>query len=408
MPSSRPLSPNQRRRLRRKQKAALWKRRGVALVVFCLLTGGLGIGLARLLRPSASVQAFAPADAPRLNVLLVGTEPDPARGTAKERAGNLHLVSVRADGAEAFVLSFPPETQAGARTLGERFEQGGAAALESGVEALLERPVHQRIALDANRARAAARALLPGSTRVFLQEPLRAPLPGGPVVRHEPGWQALDPVGLAAFGMSQPETGDPDALPRQQFVMASWHRAARAFGAPWRVQTAGDALAPLLDSPLPPARRTELLRLFAALDERAVAYALAPGSPAAADGTFRVRPAALEGLLAKLEAPPVQEPPAGAAAPSVEILYDDPDDARVMALAEALGRAGVTVVRTAHAPVLQAETRLIDRIRRPAREAWRYRPVQGALRPHARLVVDPTPSAYGAELTLELGKGFFE
>lgn len=404
MSSSRPLSPTQRRRLRRQQHAALWKRRGIALVAFCLLTWALGAGLAKLLRPSASVEGLAPPSAARLNVLLLGTEQASARGA--RQAGGLHLVSLKADGRDAFVLSMLPETQAGAQTLGERFARGGATGLKAGVESLLERDVHQVVSLDTAKARAGAEILLPDNTRLYLTEPLRAALPGGPEVRVDKGWQALDPVALAAYGVSRPEEGDPDLLARQQIVLARWHASARAFGAAWRLRGEGERLSPLLTTALASAERIRLLQLFAAIDPAGLAYATLPVTASGAG--LRVRAGELDALLGKLEAAPLAERPDGAGAPSVELLYDDADDSRVLALAERLDHAGVTVVRTAHEPVFQAETRLVDHMPKPPREAWRYRLVRNALRQDARVIVDPTPSAYGAELSLELGKDFFE
>ncbi|MFP5503342.1 MAG: hypothetical protein ACLGIN_12710, partial [Candidatus Sericytochromatia bacterium] len=145
---------------------------------------------------------------------------------------------------------------------------------------------------------------------------------------------------------------------------------------------------------------------FAKIDPEHVSYAILPGS-VSPDGNWVPSQKRLDNLLGRLLVAPENKSPK-ALAPTIEILYNDAADDKVMELAAKLTNQGFQVLRTARYNVPQNETRLIDRAKLEERSQPVIDAVDQTVGDVRVVMATDEVNAYGATYSLELGKDYFK
>lgn len=426
------LGPSRLRQRRAKKRPNYPLRRALgALVVFGLLMGSAVAGanvLREALEPPAVLPACDPPD--RINVLVVGIDPKPLPVEApagdkdkgpRRLADTLMVFSLDPRSNRGFVLSLPRETratlgQAGDGVLGDALAIGGLPMVRDTIEQLTGLTLQHHLALDLDAARTILRQL--GPVELHLNQSIRVEEPGlGLDLSREAGWNTLQPDDVLAFAFQRTED-ELDRLERQQMLVRLWQGALHeSWNLPWVSRVTSRAIS-VLETDFTKQDFEALTTKWRAIAPHDLSFAMLPGV-ANERGEWLLAPARWETLLARLQHTPVGEPPAKSH-PTVELLYDDKDDARVAAAAAGLAEQGFQVLRTAQVPQVTDETLIIDRPEpgqppakgaKPAPAQPRSAPVLAALMqalgPARVEVTEDANSAYGARLTVRLGKRFF-
>ncbi|MEB3220733.1 MAG: LCP family protein [Candidatus Sericytochromatia bacterium] len=422
-----PSQLRQRRKQARKPNYHLRRFLG-ALMVLGLL-GGAGAGVVNVFRAASRPPAVLPACDPpdRINVLVVGIDPKPlpiqlpdSDKGARRLADTLMVFSLDAKATRGYVLSIPRETRAtlgqvGDGVLGDALALGGLTMVRDAIEQLTGLTIQHHVAVDLDAARTTLEQL--GPLEVHLNRPIRVEEPSlGIELSREAGWNILRPDDVLAFGFERTED-ELDRLERQQMLVAAWQ--AKLHDA-WNVAWVSHAMTRSLDkleTDLPKQAFEAIFEKWRAVAPHDLAFTLLPGD-ANDRGEWLLAPRRWEHLLARLQNTPRDTAPTEIH-PTVELLHDAPEDARVLALASTLQAQGFQVVHTAQATQVTDETLIVERpdglpAAKPGAEAApaeRSVPVLRALLEAvgpARVEVATQPdSAYGARLTVRLGKRFF-
>ena len=401
---------------RRKRRPGLLARRLVALGVFVGLVAGAGLGASYALNSLFAPAKLAVAGEPsaRLNILVIGVDPKPlpvddTDKASRRLADTLMLFSLDPKAMRGYVLSIPRETkatlgEAGDGVLGDALAVGGIPLVRDTVEELTGLTIQHYVAMDLDAARKIVGHV--GGTEVYVAKPLKFQDKAANLgLDLQPGWHALSAEQTLAYAYQRTED-ELDRLERQQMLVRTWQ--ARLHGSwnwLWLMQLGSKAVG-VVETDLPK-RDFEYLvgewRRVAPLD---LTFGLLPGD-ANRRGEWLISPRRWEALLPRLQSAPGSRPPAEIK-PSVEILYDDPADEKVMMLANTLQNQGFQVIRTAHYPVDQDETVVTDRLRADERSQAILAVVDQAVG-GARIEVSSDQGAgYAAQITVRLGKRFFK
>jgi LCP family protein required for cell wall assembly len=429
VPASLGIGPSrlrQRRKQARKPNYRLRRVVGVAVVLGVL--GGVVLGMLSVFHAATQAPPVVPACDPpdRLNVLVVGIDPKPlpvqlpdSDKGARRLADTLMLFSLDPKATRGYVLSIPRETratlgQAGDGVLGDALAIGGLPLVRDTIEQLTGLTIQHHVAMDLDAARETLEQL--GPLEVHLNRPIRVEEPTlGLEISREAGWNILQPADVLAFGFERTED-ELDRLERQQMLVATWQ--AKLHDA-WNVAWISHAMTRSLnqlETDMPKQDFEATFEKWRAIAPHDLAFAMLPGE-ANARGEWLLAPRRWENLLARLQNTPRDTQPAEAR-PTVQLLHDAPEDARVLALAAKLQGQGFQVVHTGQALQVTDETLVVERPEPAASakpgeppSAERHVPVLRALLeavgPARVEVASQADSAYGARLTVRLGKRFF-
>ncbi len=401
---------------RRKRRPGLVVRRLLALGVFLGLLAGAGVGASlafNSLFPPAKLQVPGDPTA-RQNVLVIGVDPKPLPVDDNDKASRrladtLMLFSLDQTSMRGFVLSIPRETkatlgEAGEGVLGDALAVGGIPLVKSTVEELTGLTIQHHVALDLDAARAIVNQV--GGTDIYVAKPLKfQDKDAGLSLSLEQGWHALSPEQTLAYVYQRTED-ELDRLERQQMLVRSWQaRMHASWNLLWLMQVGTKAVG-VVETDLPK-RDFEVLvgewRRVAPLD---LTFGLLPGD-ANRRGEWLMSPRRWEALLPRLQSAPGNRPTAEIK-PTVEVLYDDAADEKVMMLANTLQSQGFQVIRTAHYPVDQDETVVTDRLRADERSQAILAQIDQAVGGARIEVSSDSGAGYAAQITVRLGKRFFK
>ncbi|MDB5098576.1 MAG: cell envelope-related transcriptional attenuator domain family protein [Cyanobacteria bacterium RYN_339] len=408
------MGPSRRKRRKRR---FLWLRRSIALLVLAGLLAGVGLGVgqvARLAMPQAPLNLGGAAPGEPINVLVIGVDPTPLPPddmdkSTRRLADTVHVLSLDYTHHRAYVLTIPRDTRAtlgknGDGALGDGLALGGIPLVKDTVEELTGLTIHHYVWMDMDGAKGVVKEL--GNTEEYLPTAMKfQDKATGLAMDMAPGWHQLSPEQLLAYASHREPGGDLDRLQRQQKLLlqaqAKLHGTWAALWAPGAIRHAQA----VLTSDMPKADFEALGAEWRKVDPHDLIFALLPGE-VSPQGEWIMSPQRWEALQPRLTAVPGNKPIADLK-PTLEIIYKDPADDKVMALAEALTKQGFQVMRTQTQDVPQDETLVVDRSRADERSQPTLAALDTAVK-GARVIVDPGDvTGYGARFTIKLGKGFF-
>jgi LCP family protein required for cell wall assembly len=376
-----------------------------------LVGSGLGWAVRSVVPPTKL--GIGPSLDERMNVAVIAVDPvpmppQPGDKATRRVADVVHVFSLDIKHHTGFVLSMPRQTFVvlgnEPASLSDVLAFGGAARVKSTVEDVTGLPINAHVTMDVE----ALKSVLGtgGNTDVFMPKAVKfADAPSGLSLDVKEGWQSLSPEQALAYAWWRPDGDELARLDRQQMLMHEWQaRANHPMAFMWFNRAVERGLS-LATTDLPKRDFEHLAGELAKIHPDRMTYATIPGE-VSPHGSWVPSTKRLESLISKLMVSPTDKSIAEAK-PTVEILYDDKSDQKVMALATQLTDQGFQVIRTSRYPVSQVESKLVDR----AKLELRSQPVLEAL-DHAvggvRVVLAPDETnVYGAQYTLELGKGFF-
>jgi LCP family protein required for cell wall assembly len=409
------LGPSRLRSRRRQRKSGLFVRRLIALGVFAGLVvcvGFAAVAALNLLFPP-TVQVAGDPDA-RMNVLAIGIDPKPlpvedSDKASRRLADTLMLFSLDQKANRAYVLSIPRETkatlgEAGPGVLGDALAVGGIELVKDTVEELTGLTIQHYISIDLDGARSIIRQL--DAPDIYVGKPLKfAEKEPAIALDLQPGWHHLGPDDTLAYVYQRTED-EIDRLERQQMLVRTWQAQLHdAWNWLWLAQLSSRAVG-AIETDLPKRDFEYMVGAWRGVKPIDITYALLPGD-ANARGEWIMSPRRWDALLPRLQAAPGKKDIA-AAKPALEILYDDPADEKVMMLATTLQNLGFQVIRTAHYPVDQDETVVVDRMRADERSASVIAAIDQAVGGTRVEVSADETVGYAAQLSLKLGKKFFK
>lgn len=401
---------------RRKRRPGLFVRRLLALGVFLGLIAGAGLGASMALNslfPPAKLQVPGDPSA-RQNVLVIGVDPKPLPiedndKASRRLADTLMLFSLDPQTMRGFVLSLPRETkatlgEAGEGVLGDALAVGGIPLVKDTVEELTGLTIQHHVALDLDAARAIVGKI--GGTDLYVGKPIKFnDKDAGLTLDLGQGWHALSPEQTLAYAYQRTED-ELDRLERQQMLVRTWQERLHAsWNWLWLMQLGSQAVG-VVETDLPKRDFEYLVGEWRRVAPLNVTFGLLPGD-ANRRGEWLMSPRRWEALLPRLQSAPGGRSPAEIK-PTVEVLYDDGADERVMMLANTLQNQGFQVIRTAHYPVDQDESVVTDRLRADERSQAILAAIDQAVG-GARIEVSSEAGAgYAAQITVRLGKRFFK
>jgi LCP family protein required for cell wall assembly len=407
-PSIPALGPS--RRGRRKSPKYLWRR--IAFVaVLCGLTGLVGGTLG-----SAARGLFAPAHlgtGDRTTILVAALDPqalptNPADKAPRHTADALHLITLDHKAHAAAVVSIPRNTQAllgssGKGALGDALAIGGIDLLKSTVADVTGMPIDYTIQIGPEAAKALVGEL--GETKLYLPKALQWEDKDQQVSLEVPsGDQTLSAEQTLAYAGYRAPNAELDRVHRQQFLMHAWQQKLRGLWGWWKAPGLAREGAAQLQTDLKADELQALAAELRGIAPEAVSYAVLPGH--AIGNGWVISDQGLEALQQKLDAP-ASVLPLAEAKPTLEIVYDDGADDKVMNLAGELTKLGFQVIRTGRGPVPQSESRLIDRAKPGERSEALVQALDKAAHGLRVELATDDVATYGAQYTLELGKDFF-
>lgn len=409
------LGPS-RLRNRRKRRPGLFVRRMLALGVFVGLIAGAGLGASLMLNSLFPPAKLQPAGDPsaRLNVLVIGVDPKPlpvedTDKASRRLADTLMLFSLDPKAMRGYVLSIPRETkatlgEAGEGVLGDALAVGGIPLVRDTVEELTGVEIQHHVALDIDAARAIVGQL--GGTELFVGKPVKFADPHAELkIDLQPGWHALTPEQTLGYVYQRTED-ELDRLERQQMLVRTVHaRLHESWNWLWLMQLGSKAVG-VAETDLPKRDFEYLVGEWRQVRPLDLTFGLLPGD-ANRRGEWLMSPRRWEALLPRLQGAPTARP-ASELKPTVEVLYDDPADERVMLLATSLQNQGFQVIRTAHYPVDQDETVITDRLRADERSQAILQALDEAVGGARVEVSSDEGTGYAAKITVRLGKRFFK
>lgn len=411
------LGPSRLRNRRQRRRPGLFFRRLVAVAVFVGVVGGVGMAAMAafnsLFPPSVQIAGDPNG---RMNVLAIGIDPKPLPvedndKSSRRLADTLMLFSLDPKANRAYVLSIPRETkatlgEAGPGVLGDALAVGGIDLVKDTVEEVTGLEIQHYVSIDLDGARAVVRQL--GAPEVYVGKPIKfADKETAIALDLKPGWHSLAPDDALAYAYQRTED-ELDRLERQQMLVRTWqNQLHQAWNWLWLAQLSSRAVGSV-ETDLPKRDFEYMIGKWRSLDPQAITYALLPGD-ANPRGEWIMSPRRWDALLPRLQSIPGKKGITDVKA-SIEILYDDPADEKVMMLATTLQNQGFQVIRTAHYPVDQDDTVLTDRMRVDERSTNVLSAVDSAVGAGgARIEVSADEvSGYAAQLTLKLGKRFFK
>ncbi|MEB3198012.1 MAG: LCP family protein [Candidatus Sericytochromatia bacterium] len=402
-----------RERRRRRPNYAL--RRLMAMAVLLGLLIGAAIAVGNVMRHGTAPVTIAPACDPvdRINVLVVGIDPKPfpvAEGAkeSKRLADTLMLFSLDPRAQRGFVLSIPRETKAtlgsaGEGVLGDALAVGGLSLVRNTIEDLTGLTIQHHLALELEGAKTILNEL--GNCELYLNRPVRVEEPSlGLRLNRETGWQLLRPEDTLAFAFQRTED-EIDRLERQQMLVRMWQNTLReSWNNLWLnrvVSRAGAVMETNLNRP----EFEKLVLKWRKIEGRNLTFALLPGE-ANDRGEWVLVPKRWEALLPRLQNTPTLKSPEELRA-TVEVLYEEGPEEKVVMLANTLQEQGFQVVRHAKAPQAIDETAVIDRLPGSQRSAALLDALLDAIGPARVELSADAASAYGAHMTVRLGRRFF-
>jgi LCP family protein required for cell wall assembly len=408
------MGPSRRKRRKRR---FLWIRRLIALAVLLALLVGVGLGvgqLARLVMPQGALNLGGAAPGEPINILVIGVDPTPLPPDEMDKstrrlADTVHVLSLDYTHHRAFVLTIPRDTRAtlgknGDGALGDGLALGGIPLVKDTVEELTGLTIHHYMWMDMDGAKEIAKDV--GGMEEYLPAAMKFQDKATGLALDLPqGWQKLTPEQLLAYASHREPGGDLDRLQRQQKLIAQTQAKIHGTWAGLWYPGAVKAAQAVLTSDLPKADFEALAAEWRKVDPQNLSFALLPGD-VSPQGEWIMSPKRWEALQPRLSALPTAKAVADLK-PTVEILYKDPGDDKVMALADALTKQGFQVVRTQTQDVPQDESLIIDRSRADERSQPAVQALDTAVK-GARVVIDPGDvTGYGVRYTVKLGKGFF-
>lgn len=406
------LGPSRLRRRRRQPN--LWLRRLVFLGALCGVAAvvGTGVGMATKAIAPPSVFGLAPALANQINVLVVGIDPTPLPLKVGDKATRLvadsiHLISMDTKRDRGFVLSIPRQTfvvlgEAGPGPISDALALGDIEMLRESVESVTGLTVHHHVTFELDALKRLFKEY--GTAEVFLPAPLQGEDPAAKLTLSlGEGFQTLEGEKALAYGWLRPENDELTRLERQHLL---FHQAQEKLHGSWFARNPFARSQAFGTSDLPKRDFDAVAGELAKIDPDHVSYAILPGS-VSPDGNWVPSQKRLDNLLGRLLVAPENKSPK-ALAPTIEILYNDAADDKVMDLATKLTEQGFQVLRTARYNVPQTETRLIDRAKLEERSQPVVEAIDKAVGDVRVVMATDEVNAYGATYSLELGKDFFK
>lgn len=408
------LAPS-RLRQRRRRRPNYQVRRILVVAVLAGLLVGTGTGIVKAIRRVGAAPPILPACDPvdRVNVLVVGIDPKPfpvadAPQESKRLADTLMLLSLDPKATRGYVLSIPRETKAtlgsaGEGVLGDALAVGGLTLVRDTVEQLTGLTIRHHLAMDLDAAKKILNEL--GPCELHFNRPIKVEEDTlGLKLNREVGWQLLKPEETLAFAFQRTED-EIDRLERQQMLVRMWQAKLHStWNTLWLNRAVGRAH-DVLETDLNRRDFENILLQWRRMASRDLSFALLPGD-ANPRGEWLLSPKRWDALLPRL-----QKAPTATAVrdlkPSVELLYDDGAEEKVILLATTLQDAGFQVVRHARAYQVSDENLVIDRLRSDERSVSVLDTLFDAIGPARIEVTSDTNSAYGAQLTVRLGRRFF-
>lgn len=408
------MGPSRRKRRKRR---FLWLRRFIALAVLVGLLAGIAFGIgqvARMVLPQQALNLGGAAPGEPINVLVIGVDPTPLPPDELDKAtrrlaDTVHVLNLDYKNHRAYVLTIPRDTRAtlgknGDGALGDALALGGIPLVKDTVEELTGLTIHHYLWMDMDGARQVVKEL--GGMEEYLPAAAKWEDKATGLALDKPaGWQQLTPEQTLAYASHREPGGDLDRLQHQQKLMAQVQAKIHGTWAGlWFPGAARRAFAGLT-SDMPKADFEALAAEWRKVDPQDLSFALLPGE-VSPQGEWVMSPKRWEALQPRLAAVPGAKAIADLK-PTIEVVYKDAADDKVMALAEALTKAGFQVVRTQTQDVPQDETVIVDRSRADERSAPALKALGQAVK-GGRVVIDPDDATgYGARFTVKLGKGFF-
>lgn len=408
------LGPSRLRRRRRQPN--LWVRRLVFVGALCAVTAlvGTGVGWAAkgLLPPT--VLGLAPTLPNQLNVLVVGIDPTPlplkvGDKATRQVADSLHVISVDTKRDRGFVLSIPRQTfvilgEAGPGPISDALALGDVEMLRESVETVTGLTIHHHVAFEMDGLKRLFKEV--GESEVYVSGPLKGEDAAAKLsLDLGEGFRTLMPEQALAYGWLRPENDELTRLERQHLLMHQWQER---FQGGWSWTWAPGAISrsqALGATDMPKRDYDAVVGEIAKIDPERMSYAILPGS-VSADGHWVPSQKRVDALLSRLLVAPENKSPR-ALKPTIEILYNDAGDEKVMDLAGKLTEQGFQVLRTARYNVAQRETRLIDRAKLEERSEPVVEAIDKAVGDMRVVMATDEINAYGVSYSLELGKDFF-
>lgn len=404
------VPPPPKRMVRRRKKNYFWPRliAGASMVVVVV---GVGAGL------NAAWSWFAnrvPAEGKQVAVLLIGVDPRPlpvqaGDETTRRLADSLHLVSIDSNGSRGYVLSIPRQTGAligsmGAGHIGDALAVGGVKLLKETVAQVTGIPVEHHVWVELDGTKSVLE--LAGETEVYWPKAETiVDKEAGLSLTLAEGWQRMPAEQARNLAWAHTKGGELERIERQQMLLHRWHRSAHEAWLPLGFGSAVGKTLGAIQTDLPKSEFESLAGAWRSIRPERLVFATLPGEVSRA-GSWIVNSSRLEKISEQLMVAP-NAPLDSKDMPTLEILYDDKGDIQVMELAEKLTKRGFRVIRTSRHPVAQWDTRIVDRKKAEQRSQATIDALVGTMGPARVLLHADEPSAYGADYTLELGKGFF-
>lgn len=409
------LGPSRLRQRRQRKRPNLLVRRAIFIAALCGVTGLLGSGLGwavRAVLPPTKL-GITPTMDERVNIALIGIDPvpvppQPGDKATRRMADVVHVFSLDLKGHTGFVLSMPRQTFVvlgnEPASLSDALAFGGSARVKDTVEDVTGLPINYHVTMDVEAIKTVLGEM--GNTDVFLPRAVKYADPHTKMTLDvQDGWQTLSPEQTLAYAWWRPDGDELARLDRQQMLLHTWQAKVHHPLSFFWLGRAVDRGGSVVTTDLPKRDFEHLATELAKIDPDQMTYATIPGE-VSPQGSWVPSAKRLESLLSKLMVAPTDRAIADAK-PTVEILYDDKSDQKVMALATQLTEKGFQVIRTSRYPVSQLESRVIDRAKLEQRSTAVLDALDAAVG-GARLVIAPDETnTYGAQYTLELGKGFF-
>lgn len=404
-----------RLRARRRRKPNYPLRRMMALAILLGLVGGVGTGIWNVVRNASKGPVIAPACDPadRVNVLVIGIDPKPfpvsgAPQESRRLADTLMLFSLDAKAARGYVLSIPRETKAtlgnaGEGVLGDALAVGGLTLVRDTIEQLTGLTIRHHVALDLDASKRILKEL--GPCELHFNRPIKVDEESlGLKLNREAGWQLLQPDETLAFAFQRTED-EIDRLERQQMLVRMWQAKLHGTWNSLWLNRAFERAHDVLETDLNRRDFETIAVQWRQMAGRDLTFALLPGD-ANARGEWLLAPKRWDALLPRL-----QKAPSATAVPvlkpTVELLYDEGPEEKVILLAATLQEAGFQVIRHARAYQVSDETLIVDRLRSDERSVLVLEALLEAIGPARIEVTSDTMSPYGAQLTVRLGRRFF-
>ena len=408
------LGPSRLRQRRRRRPNYQLRRILASAVLLGAVVGAGWAAVAALRTASAAppiLHACDPVD--RLNVLVVGIDPKPfpvseAPQESKRLADTLMLFSLDPRATRGYVLSIPRETKAtlgkaGEGVLGDALALGGLTLVRDTIEQLTGLTIRHHVALDLDGARKILKEL--GPCELHFNRPIKMEESSlGLKLNRETGWQLLQPEDALAFAFQRTED-ELDRLERQQLLVRMWQAKLNStWNTIWLNRTIGKAH-DVLETDLNRRDFENLVMQWRRMAGRDLSFSLLPGD-ANPRGEWILSLRRWDALLPRLQKAPTSTAVKDLK-PSVELLYDDGTEEKVILLATTLQDAGFRVVRHARAYQVSDETVIVDRLRSDERSVPVLDTLMEAVGPARIEVTSDTVSPYGAQLTVRLGRRFF-